>query len=74
MLTIKTCPTCGSKDIRKVLRSIANEHNGERIVVPRVPCWECPSCGERLFDREGSRRIDAAVFGRIGTEKRRRTA
>jgi len=59
MLEITECPTCGSDKIRKVRKSLRREWKGTPYVVPKVSLWECPECGERLFDHEAMQTIDA---------------
>lgn len=59
MISISVCPTCGSRRIAKVCRSITRTHKGRRYVVPNLEFHECPVCGERLYGPEAMRRIEA---------------
>jgi YgiT-type zinc finger domain-containing protein len=59
MLNIKTCPSCGSKRIRRVRKALVREARGRKYVVPSLEFHECPDCGERLFGRDTMRRIEA---------------
>jgi YgiT-type zinc finger domain-containing protein len=59
MLTIKTCPTCGSKRIKKVKRDLRRVFDGHTYVVPDLEYHECPDCGERVYDRDAMRKIEA---------------
>jgi YgiT-type zinc finger domain-containing protein len=59
MLDIRECPVCGSANIQRVRRDLRREFQGQAYVVPRLAFWECPDCGERLFDREAMRAIEA---------------
>ncbi|HUT32474.1 MAG TPA: YgiT-type zinc finger protein [Planctomycetota bacterium] len=59
MLKITECPTCGSDRIKRVRKNLQREGHGKPYVVPRLAFWECPACGERLFDREAMRMIEA---------------
>jgi YgiT-type zinc finger domain-containing protein len=59
MLKIKTCPTCGSKRIRSVRRTVRRTVKGKRYIVPDLEFYECPGCGEKLYSPEAMRRIEA---------------
>ena len=59
MIKFTTCPTCGSKRIKKVKRDLACEFNGRAYVVPALEFHECPDCGERVYDRDAMRKIEA---------------
>ncbi|MGO9245884.1 MAG: YgiT-type zinc finger protein [Verrucomicrobiia bacterium] len=59
MLKITICPTCGSRKIRLVRRNWTDEFEGQRYTVPNLAFHECPDCGERLYDRDAMRKIEA---------------
>jgi len=59
MIKITTCPTCGSKRIKKVKRDLACDFNTHTYVVPALEFYECPDCGERVYDREAMRKIES---------------
>jgi YgiT-type zinc finger domain-containing protein len=59
MLNITMCPSCGSKSIRKVRRAWRGEFRGQRYSVPGLEFHECPDCGEKVYDREAMRKIEA---------------
>ena len=59
MLKITTCPTCGSGKIKRVRRDWTDEAGGARYTVAALEFYECPSCGERVYDREAMRKIEA---------------
>jgi YgiT-type zinc finger domain-containing protein len=59
MLKITKCPTCGSRNIKVVRRNVMREFDGQRYTVPGLAFHECPDCGERLFDRDAMRKIEA---------------
>lgn len=59
MMTISSCPTCGSGKIRKVKRNWKGNFQGESYVVPALEFHECPNCGEEVYDREAMRKIEA---------------
>ena len=58
-LQIKTCPTCGSSKIRRVVRNITRKYKGQTYTVPKVSYYDCPNCGEKVYDREAMRRIES---------------
>lgn len=70
MLEITGCPTRGSSEIRKVRKSLRREWKGTPYEVPKLCFWECPKCGERLFDHEAMRTIDAHRPGRSRSSAR----
>ena len=57
-LRIKTCPTCGSGKIKKVRKDWKGEYRGKKYTVPSLSFYECPDCGERVYDREAMHRIE----------------
>ena len=59
MLNIKTCPTCGSKRIRKVRKTVHTSRTGRDIAVPAVTFYECPNCGEKLYDHQAMQKLEA---------------
>ncbi len=59
MLNINTCPTCGSKKIKRVTRNLTCNFAGHSYVVPDLEFHECPDCGEHLYDRDAMRKIEA---------------
>jgi len=58
-LKITICPTCGGKRIKRVKRNFKDEFQGETYVVPALEFHECPDCGERIYDRDAMRKIEA---------------
>lgn len=58
MLNITQCPTCGSKKIAKVCRDFTEAFEGQEYTVPELEFYECPDCGEQLYDREAMRKIE----------------
>ncbi|MGD1277314.1 MAG: YgiT-type zinc finger protein [Tepidisphaeraceae bacterium] len=68
-LVIRTCPTCGSRRIRRVKRDIQSKRNGETFVAKGIEIEECPNCGERLFSPEA---LEAIAAQRTRLQKRPR--
>jgi len=59
MREITSCPSCGSEKIEKVRRKWEGEYNGQTYTVENLELYECPDCGESLYDREAMRTIQA---------------
>jgi len=59
MKKITTCPSCGSKKIKKVKKSWKGEFQGQKYTVPGLEYHECPNCGEKVYDREAMRKIES---------------
>lgn len=58
-LNITTCPSCGSKRIKSVRRNRNSSFKGKEYMVTNLDYYECPDCGEKVYDREAMRRIEA---------------
>jgi YgiT-type zinc finger domain-containing protein len=58
-LNIKTCPSCDGKRIKRVRGNWAGNFKGETYTVPSLEYYECPDCGEKVYDREAMRQIEA---------------
>jgi|APCry4251928382_1046606.scaffolds.fasta_scaffold505701_2 YgiT-type zinc finger domain-containing protein len=58
-LQIKTCPTCGSEKIQRVVRDLVRSYMGQPYTVPEVEFYDCPNCGEKVYDREAIQKIEA---------------
>jgi YgiT-type zinc finger domain-containing protein len=56
---ITICPSCGSDKIRKVRQDWAGKVGKQDYTVPSLEFYECPDCGERIYDRHAMRRIEA---------------
>jgi YgiT-type zinc finger domain-containing protein len=56
---ITHCPTCGSAKIRRVRKTVRRTHAGQTYTVPDLAFWECPACGECVYDRAALRQIEA---------------
>lgn len=67
MLKIQNCPSCGSERIREVRRNWSGEFKGRQYTVSRLRFFECPACGERVFDPEAMRQIESRspAFDRV---------
>ena len=57
-LQIKTCPTCGSDRIERVVRDVIRKHKSRTYTVPSVEFYECSNCGEKIYDREAMLKIE----------------
>ena len=59
MIDIKTCPTCGSRRIKRVRRTVTRQARGKRYTVPQLTFHECPNCGEQVYCPEAMEKIEA---------------
>ncbi len=59
MLKITICPSCGSDRITCVRRDWSGECEGRKYVVPDLQFYDCRACGEKVYDREAMRQIEA---------------
>jgi YgiT-type zinc finger domain-containing protein len=73
-MKVKTCPTCGSKRIERQTGDLNLTINGKTKTVRLVEMEICPKCGEKLFDHEAMRKIEAAFLPRPRKIKKQQTA
>jgi len=73
MIRITICPTCGSDKIKKLRRNWTRKVHGEAYTVPNLEYYECPDCGEKVYDREAMRKIEAhsPAFSKKQVRKKR---
>jgi YgiT-type zinc finger domain-containing protein len=71
-LNITTCPSCGSKRIKRVRRDATRNFKGKEYTVPDLEYYECPDCGEKVYDREAMRQIEAhsPAFKRAASKRK----
>lgn len=72
MEPITVCPSCGSHAIKKIRRNWTGKIKGQTYVVPNLEYYTCPQCGERIYDREAMRKIEAysPTFAKKRSEKK----
>ena len=58
MIQITVCPSCGGGNIKKVKQDWNGEFRGKPYTVPALEFYECPDCGERIYDREAMRKLE----------------
>lgn len=58
-LQIKICPTCGSDKISRVARDLTRTYKRKTYTVPKVEFYDCPNCGEKVFDHEAMLKIES---------------
>ena len=58
-MRITKCPSCGSGRIAQVRRDWSGEFQGKKYNIEALDFYECPDCGEQVFDPEAMRRIEA---------------
>lgn len=59
MIEISFCPTCGSKNIKCKRQDFTETVKEQTYTVPDLEFYECPDCGEKLFDAAAMRKIEA---------------
>jgi len=59
MLSITSCPSCGSKNIKQVCRDWTEQFQGTAYTVPALEFRECLDCGEKVYDRQAMQKIEA---------------
>ncbi len=71
-MKITICPTCGSGKIKKVKRNWTSKLQGQTYTVPALEFYECPNCGERVYEPQAMRKIEAhfPVFSKKATRKK----
>ena len=57
---ISACPACGSTTIRAVQKDWSERYAGKRYVVRNLRYVDCTQCGEKLYDPNAMRRIQAS--------------
>ena len=69
ILEITVCPACSSTEIEKVCRDWSGEFEGQTYTVPALEFYECPACGEKIYDRDAMRKIQehSPAFARTHT-------
>lgn len=68
-LEITICPACGSERIVEVCRDWSGQFGGRSYTVPSLEFYECPACGEKVYDRDAMGRIqeDSPAFTGVRT-------
>ena len=59
IMRLAFCPSCGSKKLKRVCRNLVEVFQGQRYSVQNLEFHECPDCGEKIYDSEAMRRIEA---------------
>ena len=57
-LKFSVCPNCGKKDLKKVRKAVTGRRQGKQYSAPAVEFYECPDCGERIYDPAAIRQIE----------------
>ena len=76
MIQITICPSCGTDKIKRVQRDCTREFQGQTYTVPNLEFYECAYCGEKIYDREAMRKIEAhsPAFAKARVRKKVRVA
>jgi YgiT-type zinc finger domain-containing protein len=73
-ITITRCPQCGSQDIQRVQQDWTGHYHGQPYHVPAIELYECLACGEKVYDQDAMRKIEAASPAFQPTPKQSRGA
>jgi len=70
IIQITICPTCGSKNIKRVRQDWNGKFQGQTYTVPSLEFYECGECGEKIYDRHAMRKIESEspAFSKVKTE------
>jgi len=71
---VAACPSCGSTGIRMVRRDWSGGLKGKRYVVKDLQYFHCARCGEKVYDPDAMRRIQAASPAFAKTQRVRKDA
>jgi len=74
MLNIKTCPTCGHRNVRTVTRDVLCNFRGHAYTAPAIRFHECPDCGEKLYSQEAMRKMESYRPQLAAARPRRKSA
>jgi YgiT-type zinc finger domain-containing protein len=59
-MKLTTCPACGRPGLARVVEEVTFDLGpNKKKVVEDVPHYRCRFCGEKVFDRESNRLLDA---------------
>jgi YgiT-type zinc finger domain-containing protein len=72
IINITICPSCGSQKIHRQECDVTGNYHGQSYIIPAVSFYECPDCGEKVYDREAMRKIErySPAFQKRGVSKR----
>ena len=56
---VSVCPSCASTTIRVAKGDWSGSYKGKRYVVRDLRYFQCPRCGEKVYDPAAMRRIQA---------------
>jgi YgiT-type zinc finger domain-containing protein len=73
-MTITKCPWCGSERIERVRRQWNGEFQGQPYKVENLEFYDCPDCGERVYNREAMQEIETRSPAFRKPRKLKRTA
>jgi YgiT-type zinc finger domain-containing protein len=73
-MPIKTCPTCGKKNISRQTVDVPFKVDKKTVVVKDLELEVCPDCGEKLFDKAANAKVEAALFGKARRTVKARNA
>jgi YgiT-type zinc finger domain-containing protein len=61
-MTIKTCPTCGNRTIRRQTADVPFSLRNKTTVVKKLQVERCEHCGEVLFDHQANQKVEQKLY------------
>ena len=59
MFQITICPSCGNNSLKKREGKWTGKFQKQTYTVPRLEFYECVDCGEKIYDPQAMRNIEA---------------
>jgi len=72
--TVTQCPTCGSEAIKRICRDVKDDWRGQIFTIPRLEFWDCPNCGEKVYDAGAMRKIEEYSPAYASRHRKRKAA
>jgi YgiT-type zinc finger domain-containing protein len=73
-LKLSVCPSCGSRNLKKVRKTVTGTRQGKRYSAPAVEFYECSDCDERIYDPVAIRRIERYWHVRVRENSAKKVA
>ncbi len=67
---MKTCPICHIGSMRKRQVTYTQMHEGQLVVIQRVPALVCDFCGEKWFDTKTVDGLQQLLWSESGSLER----
>ena len=71
-IKLGVCPNCYGKNLKKVRKTVTGTREGKRYSIPAVEFYECPDCGEKVYDPAAMRQIEQRSHAHVKTRSAKR--